>query len=83
MLPLPSDDHGLPPSRYAPDLSEDNFVRDADFGRELVDIADLMKSVDFKVFNGPANDPASRVVALRVPDGGRLSRKEIDEIFGA
>lgn len=46
---------------------------------ELVDIADLMKSVDFKVFNGPANDPASRVVALRVPDGGRLSRKEIDD----
>ncbi len=41
MLPLPSDDHGLPPSRYAPDLSEDNFVRDADFGRELVDIADI------------------------------------------
>ena len=56
---------------------------------ELVDIADLMKSVDFKVFNGPANDPASRVVALRVPDGGRLSRKEIDDytkfvsIYGA
>ncbi len=56
---------------------------------ELVDIADLMKSVDFKVFNGPANDPASRVVALRVPDGVRLSRKEIDDytkfvsIYGA
>jgi aspartyl-tRNA synthetase len=56
---------------------------------ELVDIADLMKSVDFKVFNGPANDSASRVVALRVPDGGRLSRKEIDDytkfvsIYGA
>jgi len=56
---------------------------------ELVDIADLMKGVDFKVFNGPANDPASRVVALRVPDGGRLSRKEIDDytkfvsIYGA
>lgn len=56
---------------------------------ELVDIADLMKSVDFKVFNGPANDPASRVVALRVPGGVRLSRKEIDDytkfvsIYGA
>lgn len=56
---------------------------------ELVDIADLMKSVDFKVFNGPANDPGSRVVALRVPEGGRLSRKEIDDytkfvsIYGA
>jgi len=56
---------------------------------ELVDIADLMKSVDFKVFNGPANDPGSRVVALRVPGGVRLSRKEIDDytkfisIYGA
>ena len=56
---------------------------------ELVDIADLMQSVEFKVFNGPANDPASRVVALRVPDGVRLSRKEIDDytkfvsIYGA
>ncbi len=46
---------------------------------ELVDIADLMKGVDFKVFNGPANDPASRVVALKVPGGGSLSRKEIDD----
>lgn len=56
---------------------------------ELVDIADLMKDVEFKVFHGPANDPASRVVALRVPEGGRLSRKEIDDytkfvsIYGA
>lgn len=46
---------------------------------ELVDIADLMQGVDFKVFAGPANDPASRVVALRVPQGARLSRKEIDD----
>jgi aspartyl-tRNA synthetase len=56
---------------------------------ELVDIADLMQGVEFKVFNGPANDPGSRVVALRVPEGGRLSRKEIDDytkfvsIYGA
>lgn len=56
---------------------------------ELVDIADLMKNVDFKVFNGPANDSGSRVVALRVPGGVRLSRKEIDDytkfisIYGA
>ena len=56
---------------------------------ELVDIADLMKNVDFKVFKGPANDPGSRVVALRVPGGVRLSRKEIDDytkfisIYGA
>lgn len=56
---------------------------------ELVDIADLMKDVDFKVFSGPANDPDSRVVALRVPAGAEISRKVIDEytkyvsIFGA
>ena len=45
---------------------------------ELVDIADLMKSVEFKVFSGPANDADSRVVALRVPQGGSLTRKIID-----
>src|SRR4030095_1540419 len=45
---------------------------------ELVDIADLMKSVEFKVFNAPANDPKGRVVALRTPGAARLSRKEID-----
>ena len=45
---------------------------------ELVDIADLMATVEFKVFAGPANDPASRVVALRVPGGATLSRKVID-----
>ena len=56
---------------------------------ELVDIADLMKDVDFKVFSGPANDAESRVVALRVPGGVRISRKSIDEyttylsIYGA
>ncbi|MDD9959608.1 MAG: aspartate--tRNA ligase [Gammaproteobacteria bacterium] len=56
---------------------------------ELTDIADLMKSVEFKVFSGPANDPASRVVALRVPQGGQLTRKIIDDytefvgIYGA
>ena len=56
---------------------------------ELVDIADLMKYVDFKVFSGPANDAESRVVALRVPGGVEISRKSIDEytkyvsIYGA
>ena len=56
---------------------------------EFTDIADLMAAVDFKVFAGPAKDPASRVVALRVPGGVSLSRKEIDDytrfvgIYGA
>lgn len=46
---------------------------------ELVEVSDLMKSVDFKVFSGPANDAGSRVAALRVPNGNSLSRKNIDE----
>ena len=56
---------------------------------ELVDIADEMRDVDFKVFSGPANDPDSRVAALRVPQGASLSRKVIDDytnfvgIYGA
>ncbi len=45
---------------------------------ELTDIADLLRDVEFKVFNGPANDPEGRVVALRAPGGGRLTRKVID-----
>lgn len=45
----------------------------------LVDIADLMKSAEFKVFSGPANDADSRVVALRVPNGVSLTRKVIDD----
>jgi aspartyl-tRNA synthetase len=46
---------------------------------ELVDVADLVRGCDFKVFAGPAADPAGRVTALRVPQGGKLSRKEIDD----
>ena len=50
---------------------------------ELVDVGDLMRGVDFKVFAGPAADPHGRVAALRVPKGGeRLSRKEIDDYTG-
>ena len=46
---------------------------------ELVEVADLMKQVEFKVFSGPANNPQGRVAALRLPQGGALSRKEIDD----
>ena len=47
---------------------------------ELIDIDDLMSEVEFKVFNGPANDPQGRVVALRVPRANEvLSRKQIDD----
>ncbi len=45
---------------------------------ELIDLADLMQDVDFQVFAAPAKDPNGRVVALRLPKGGELTRKEID-----
>jgi aspartyl-tRNA synthetase len=45
---------------------------------ELVDVGDLMAAVDFKVFSGPANDPQGRIAALSMPQGGSLTRKEID-----
>ncbi|MEI9532562.1 aspartate--tRNA ligase [Moellerella wisconsensis] len=56
---------------------------------ELIDIADLVNAVDFAVFAEPANDPKGRVVALKVPGGATLSRKQIDDygkfvgIYGA
>ncbi|MDY0205510.1 MAG: aspartate--tRNA ligase [Pseudomonas sp.] len=46
---------------------------------ELVDIADQLTGVDFKVFSGPANDPKGRVAALRVPGAGSMPRGKIDE----
>lgn len=56
---------------------------------ELVDVADLLKNVEFNVFSGPANDPEGRVAVLRIPNGAELTRKQIDEytqfvgIYGA
>ncbi|MGF1714081.1 aspartate--tRNA ligase [Photobacterium chitinilyticum] len=56
---------------------------------ELVDVADILKDVEFKVFSGPANDEKGRVAVIRVPGGASLSRKQIDEytkfvgIYGA
>ena len=56
---------------------------------ELVDIKDLLKDIDFKVFAGPANDPKCRVSAMKVTGGAELSRKQIDgytkfvSIYGA
>ena len=46
---------------------------------ELVEVSDLLHEVEFKVFAGPAADPEGRVAALRLPGGGELSRKEIDD----
>jgi aspartyl-tRNA synthetase len=56
---------------------------------QMVDMNELMKGVDFKVFSGPANDDNSRVAALRIPGGASISRKNIDKytkyvsIYGA
>ena len=56
---------------------------------ELTDLTEVMKTVDFKVFSGPATTPGGRVAALRIPGGGEMSRGEIDaytefvKIYGA
>ncbi|MGK2946869.1 MAG: aspartate--tRNA ligase [Candidatus Malihini olakiniferum] len=56
---------------------------------ELVDVADLLKDIQFKVFSDPANDAKGRVATIRVPGGAQLNRKQIDEygkfveIYGA
>lgn len=56
---------------------------------ELTELTDVMKSVEFKVFHSAANNPDGRVAALRVPNAGELSRKQIDDytkfvaIYGA
>jgi aspartyl-tRNA synthetase len=56
---------------------------------QMTSIDDLMKNVDFKVFSGPAQDDTSRVAAMLVPGGAKLSRKNIDDytnyvsIYGA
>lgn len=49
---------------------------------ELLDVADLMADVEFKVFAGPAKNPGGRVAALRAPGGAALSRKVIDDYTG-
>jgi aspartyl-tRNA synthetase len=47
---------------------------------ELIDIAELVRDSEFKVFAGPAADPQGRVVAMRAPEGGqKLSRKQLDD----
>jgi aspartyl-tRNA synthetase len=56
---------------------------------EFTELTDIMKTVDFKVFSGPATTPGGRVAALRIPGGGEMSRGEIDaytefvKIYGA
>lgn len=56
---------------------------------EIVDVAEFLQDIEFKVFAGPAKDPNGRVAALRVPGGAEISRKQIDDytkfvsIYGA
>jgi aspartyl-tRNA synthetase len=56
---------------------------------EFTELTDVMADVDFKVFSAPATSKGGRVVALRVPGGGEMSRGEIDgftefvKIYGA
>ncbi len=72
--PLPRMSYDEAMRRYASDKP------DLRIPLELVDVADLVKDCEFKVFSGPASDAEGRVAALRVPGGGeKLSRKQIDD----
>jgi len=71
--PLPHMTHAEALARYGSDRP------DLRVPLELVEVGDLMKGVEFKVFSGPANSASGRVAALRVPAGGELTRKQIDE----
>ncbi len=81
--PFPRMTYAEAMSRYGSDKP------DLRIALELVDVGDLLKDVEFKVFSDPAKDMHGRVAALCVPGGADLSRKEIDEytkyvgIFGA
>ena len=69
----------LPRIRYHEALERYGTDRpDLRIDLELTELTDLVKEVEFKVFSGPANDAKSRVAALRVPGGNRLTRAQID-----
>jgi aspartyl-tRNA synthetase len=71
--PFPRMTHAEAVSRYGVDRP------DLRVPLELTEVTDLMRKVDFKVFSAAANDARGRVAALRLPGGGELSRKEIDD----
>ncbi|MBO1926040.1 aspartate--tRNA ligase [Thiomicrorhabdus sp. 6S2-11] len=72
-------DGEFPRMTYADAIEKYGIDRpDLRIDMQLVDIADLLQDIEFKVFAGPAKDPKGRVVALRVPGAGSMSRKEID-----
>jgi len=72
-------DYDFPRMPYAEAIEKYGIDRpDLRIDMQLVDVADLLQNIDFKVFAAPAKDPKGRVAALRVPGGGKMSRKEID-----
>ncbi|MCF6346526.1 MAG: aspartate--tRNA ligase [Thiomicrorhabdus sp.] len=72
-------DYEFPRMTYAEAIDKYGIDRpDLRIDMQLVDVADLLQNIDFKVFAAPAKDPKGRVAALRVPGGGKMSRKEID-----
>ena len=74
-------DSVFPRMTYAESMSRFGVDRpDLRIPLELVDIGEDMKAVDFNVFSAPANDSKGRVVAMRVPNSGDLSRKDIDDL---
>ena len=83
-------DYDFPQMTYADAIQKYGIDRpDLRIPLELVDVADLLQDIEFKVFAGPAKDPKGRVAALCVPGAGEMSRKEIDDytkfvgIYGA
>jgi aspartyl-tRNA synthetase len=74
--PFPRFTHAQAVARYGTDRP------DLRVSLELVDIADLTRDVEFKVFSEPAKRAGGRVAALRVPGGGELTRKAIDDYEG-
>ncbi len=83
-------DYDFPRMPYSEAIKRFGIDRpDLRIDMELVDVADLLQDIEFKVFAAPAKDPKGRVAALRVPGGSKISRKEIDaytkfvSIYGA
>jgi len=82
--------YDFPRMTYADSIEKYGIDRpDLRIDMQLVDVADLLQDIEFKVFAGPAKDPKGRVVALKVPGAGTMSRKDIDvytkfvSIYGA
>jgi len=72
-------DYDFPRMPYSEAIKRFGIDRpDLRIDMELVDVADLLQDIDFKVFAGPAQDPKGRVAALKVPGAASMSRKDID-----